>query len=942
MRKCVILVMLALVLGLTCAAAETVSYDTLALGFDSLIKGQKDISVPIQSAKDEGAGLIYETVDGQSVLTWVSGEGSVTFDVEVEEAGLYNLEVEYAQVDALSGQIERGLMINGERPFSGCENFLFLKRYYDLTYPFEKNKYGNEILPRQEGIFALGKTLLYDREAFIAQPLLFYFYEGPNSLTLTNGKGAISLAAITLKAPKVIPAYDAYSAGVKGMPAMDMIMLEAEHIAARSSKGIQNLSVSEPGITPQEPGNKPLNTLGGAKWDKAYDFVEWRFQVDQAGLYQFAFNYRQSFNTGMTSFRRVEIDGKVPFEELYAAAFPFGASWQQKVLGDQTPYRIYLDEGEHTLRLVNVNTPYRGAYQALYQVVSDLKALDLYVKEIVGAGDDIYRIWKLEKYIPTIQSDVNDYYARAQHVAEMIKDVIGGNNELGSFLAAVADLKEITADYNLIARNTSRLSDIYNVLSTWMDNMTMQPLELDKLYIAGADERIPSASASFFEKAGYFFSNFWASFVNAGSESMTNDQQDAITVWVQRSRDYVDLMQLLADEYFTKETGLKVRVSYCPPGTQLLVLANASGEQPDVVTGTDIALPFEFGIRNALVDLSKMDGFDELVSHVAQGSRIPYYFSGKEFGIAEEIRVKVAFYRKDVLNRLGIKVPDTWDEMRQALSTLLQNNYALYYPYGDYLTFFFQNGVEVYTPDGLSLAFTNEKGYAAFKQWTDLYVKYGLQPEMTSFYQHFRIGDVPLGITEIDQYIQFDMAAPDISGLWDVALIPGTYDENGLLQRWQAGTQTGAVMFKTDADRQARAWEFMKWWMSTDTQYLFADSIENYYGQEFRLYSANLDVVKMQAWDENTKKVLLEQLSWYKQLPMVPGGSYMTSRELWNAWTRIVIDKKNYREQIEASVADIELELAIKQREMGYIDGEGHALIPMDIMGYERKPGKGE
>ena len=49
------------------------------------------------------------------------------------------------------------------------------------------------------------------------------------------------------------------------------------------------------------------------------------------------------------------------------------------------------------------------------------------------------------------------------------------------------------------------------------------------------------------------------------------------------------------------------------------------------------------------------------------------------------------------------------------------------------------------------------------------------------------------------------------------------------------------------------------------------------------------------------KAVLLEQMKWYKQLPMVPGGSYMTSRELWNAWTRIVVDKGNYREEIRLS-----------------------------------------
>lgn len=112
--------------------------------------------------------------------------------------------------------------------------------------------------------------------------------------------------------------------------------------------------------------------------------------------------------------------------------------------------------------------------------------------------------------------------------------------------------------------------------------------------------------------------------------------------------------------------------------------------------------------------------------------------------------------------------------------------------------------------------------------------------------------------------------------------------------------------------------------------------MENYYGEEFRWFSANMEVVSLQAWPENAKAVLLEQLSWYKQLPMVPGGSYMTSRELWNAWTRIVVDKGNYREEIEATVEDIELEIGIKQRELGYIDEAGAPLIPMDLMEIDR------
>ena len=937
MRKLTMLI--ALLLGLLLcfpAAAEETAYTDMLAVWAGVPYGAQDIPVSPAEYETADIGLTEELIGEESALCWRTGLGSVTFRVNVPEGGLYNLAIRYAQLDSASGQIERGVLINGERPFDGSEAFLLNKQFEDADYPFRKNELGNDVRPHQNGVLTARETLLMERSGKVAEPLLFRFEAGENTLTLTGVKGSVAILGITLKAPVAMPSYEEYIARYASEKAASVTLtVEAEHILHRSTKSIQNLTFQNPSVTPLEAGKKLLNAIGGASWDAAHDYVEWTVNVPETGLYCLGFNYSQSYNMALTSFRSLTIDGVVPFREFEAVGFPFKSDWGRYVPGGETPYMVYLTEGEHTLRLTVTNAPYAAAWERLHAVVDEMKTLDLYIKEIIGSDSDVYRIWKLEKYIPTIAEDLARMVRELEDVHAMLGEVIGSDSNLGTFDAAISDLSKLAAEHNKIAKRTDALSSIYTTLSNWEDNMMSQPVALDKIMLAGSYDALPRTEKGFLETIGYTFSSFISSFFNQDDMGAVSDE-DVVTVWVQRNRDYVDMMQLLADEYFTPATGIKVKVSYCPPGTQLLVLANAAGEQPDVVTGTDIALPFEFGIRNALVDLSKLEGFEALVAPLPQGSRIPNHFSGAEYGIAEEIRTKVLFYRTDVCEQLGIPVPETWEEMTHALSTLLQMNYAFYYPYGDYLTFFFQNDVDVYTEDGLGLAFTNEKGYAAYKQWTELYVKYGLQPQMSSFYQHFRIGDVPMGIADIDQYIQFDMAAPDISGDWAVALIPGTYAEDGILQRWQAGTQTCAVMFKTDAEREERAWEFMKWWLSTDTQYLFAESMENNYGEEFRWFSANMDVVAKQNWPEDTKAVLLEQMRWYKQLPMVPGGSYMTSRELWNAWTRIVVDKGNYREEIETAIEDIELEISIKQWEMGYIDEDGNPLIPMSLMTFDR------
>ena len=924
---------------LLCGAAlaqGVLSYAEM-LAQPGLPRAAEDIAVQLEDFTAEGTDIREGERGGEKVLQWPQGEqGSLTFSVNVPASGLYSLRARYGQLDARSGLIERGLLINGQMPFAECANFYFPKRFIDAHNPFARNEYGNDIMPGMEGLEDLSDILLSDREVFYAEPLLFPFLEGRNTVTFTGIRGALVLAGITLTAPGNIPSYADYSREAAPPQATMPITIEAEAGALRSSKSIMLISASEPGVTPLEAGHKYLNTIGGSNWDAAGDYAQWRFLVEQDGLYRIVLRYKQDFSPAMASFRRVEIDGQTPFRELLAVPFAFGAGWRMKVLGDDAPYLVRLSAGEHTLRLTSVNAPYRDVYQRVSAVVSDMKALDLVVRETIGTDSDVYRIWKLEKYIPGIARDLGKMTLEMEGALAQLGDIVGGQAALGNLSAALSDLRRLSQDHNEIAKNTESLNDIYTVFAGMLDAMAAQPLQLDKLHFVPPQLALPQSDAGFVSGVAYWFRDFLSSFLNTGQDLSAVQDEDEVTVWVQRSRDYVDMMQLLADRYYTAQSGVKVKVSYCPPGSQVLVLANASGNQPDVVTGVDMALPFEFGMRGSLVDLGSLPGFDLLVAVIPPGARIPYYFSGQEYAVAEEVKVKVMFYRKDVLEGLNISLPATWDEVTQVLSTLLQNNYSLFYPYGDYLTFFFQNGVDVYTKDGRGLAFTNEKGFAAFKQWTDLYLRYGLQAEMSSFYQHFRTGDVPLGLADIDQYMQFELAAPDISGRWGIALVPGTYSDDGTINHWQAGSQTGAVMFKTSPAREEKAWDFLRWWLSTQTQAMFADDMESYYGAEFRWFSANTDVIRSQAWPDEAKKILLEQMAWYKQLPMLPGGSYITSRELWNAWTRIVIDKGNYRTEIERAVEDILLELSIKQRELGYVDDEGKALIPMswlDILG---------
>jgi hypothetical protein len=85
-------------------------------------------------------------------------------------------------------------------------------------------------------------------------------------------------------------------------------------------------------------------------------------------------------------------------------------------------------------------------------------------------------------------------------------------------------------------------------------------------------------------------------------------------------------------------------------------------------------------------------------------------------------------------------------------------------------------------------------------------------------------------------------------------------------------------------------------------------------------------------WAPEDKKVLLEELQWFKGIPYVPGGSYLAGRELYNSWKGTVIDKGNYREQLENSIENIRKEMTRMEQEFGLIDDNGNAKKELDFV----------
>jgi ABC-type glycerol-3-phosphate transport system substrate-binding protein len=250
----------------------------------------------------------------------------------------------------------------------------------------------------------------------------------------------------------------------------------------------------------------------------------------------------------------------------------------------------------------------------------------------------------------------------------------------------------------------------------------------------------------------------------------------------------------------------------------------------------------------------------------------------------------------------------------------------------------YQFGGKIYADDGLTAAIDDEKTIQALTFMTDLYREYSMPFQVPSFFNSFRYGDIPIGIGDFGMYLQLTNAASDISGLWDIALVPGmpqeVYNEDTqttetIINRSMGGAQQASIIFEK-SDKKEEAWAFLSWWMSTDTQVLFFETLVNTLGTRYLWNSANLEAFSQFRMDESHKAIILEQWTHLKEVPKIP-GSYIVEREISNTWNSVVYNDANLRSTVNDAILKIDKELARKMQEFGYIDARGNVIKPFNL-----------
>ncbi len=884
--------------------------------------------VPVDVLSFEGEA----TPQAEGLLTPDGSE--VTWKVEVPKAGLYNIRLEYLTTQSRGIDIERELKINGEVPFSGAST-LILSRLWTDAGEVRKDNQGNDIRPSQTEVFDRQTAYFRDDMGYQTEPYAFYFKEGENTLTLRAVNEPMVICGMTLTPIMKFPTYEEY---VAKQPKAEMTdagknysqTVQGEEARLRSAPSLYaRYDRSSAKTEPYSVTNTILNYIGGDPWTHAGEWIQWDFEVPEDGYYNISIKARQMYQRGALSGRTIYIDGEVPFKNLEAVTFAYSTSWQMRTLADEkgTPFRFYLKKGSHTLRMEVTLGEMGPVLKRVEDSIFRLNQIYRKLLVLTGANPDRFRDYRLAQVYPEAIEAMDLESKRLYKIVDDIVATTGEKSDRAATAQTLAvQLEQFMEMNERITESFTSFKDNITSLGSAMQNMSESKLDVDLIMVTGENAKVPDVRENFFESFAHevrsCVSSFFVDYNSLGNKYDAKD--DVLNIWITTGRDQSTVLKTMVDDTFTAKSGIKVNIKLVQ--ADAILTAVVAGNGPDIVLSVSGWFAVNYAMRNAVEDLTQFPDFAEVTKPFYQSIIDPLsYNNGTKtgvFGLPETQDFPLLFYRKDILEEMGLKVPETWEELIAELPTIQGDSLEVGIPFPDiavadtsvFNTMIYQNGGEIYEKDAKRTLIDSEAGVAAFKQYVSLYNDYGL-PTVYDFASRFRSGLMPMGVASYATYNTLMVSAPEIRGLWDFAMVPGTRREDGSIDRTCHTGGLCCMMIKTDDEKvRQNAWEFMKWWVSADAQVRFGREMESVLGASARYQTANRDALRQLAWSNSQLEVLQNQMSQTHGFPEIAGG-YSTTRHMTNAIRRVITTKEDPRETLLTYARTINEEIKIKRQE---------------------------
>lgn len=865
----------------------------------------------------------------------VSHEGGfVEWEIDIPEAGLYNISLDYYPLEGRGIDIERALYINEEMPFAGADTLIFSRVWTDAGEVRMDNR-GNEIRPTQIEAPRWESTYLKDYMGYQIEPYKFYFNKGKNTVRLEAVSEPAAICNIVIGQKEELLSYNEYIASFdtskfKNSDPDFFYKKQGEDAEYRSSPTLYAIfDRASSNTEPYSAAKIKLNSIGGEQWRIAGQWIEWEIEVPEDGLYNISFKAKQNYNRGMISVRTVMIDGHTPFEEAAQLEFRYDTGWKLTTLADKdgVPYKIPLTKGKHTIRLEvtlgNMGDILTKLDESLYRLNS------IYRKILVltGARPDKFRDYRIDQKYPEVMIAMEKEIKVLDDIVAKLENYTG---QRGADTAVAVNMSKRLQRYiknpDAIPRGMEGFQMDISSLGTAMLNLSNSQLDIDYIYINADGAKLPDVEETFFGKVAHELRSFTASFFEDYSTlGSVYEDGKVIDVWLLSGRDQATILKNMIDEIFTPTYGIGVNVKLIDANT--LLPAVVAGTGPDVALSVWNHVPVDYALRDAAVDLSQFEDFDEVASEFHENVFVPYEFEGGIYALPETQNFSVLFYRTDIMEEIGAKVPETWDDVLELLPLLQKHNMQFAMPSPERITngvqnpdttgmmaLLYQNGGQLYTDDHKKTLLDSEKSVEAFEFFTRFYTHYGLISQY-DFVNRFRTGEMPIGIQDYSNFNILSVFAPEIRGLWEFSLVPGTVKENGTVDHSIPFGGLCSMILK-DAEDYDAAWTFLKWWVGSETNTRFGRELESIMGSAARYATANRVAFEELGWSNKDAAVIREQWDWAVGTPNVAGG-YSTIRHMINAYRKVVYNKEDPRETLLDYTRTINDEIKYKRIELG-------------------------
>lgn len=888
------------------------------------------------------AQITVTTVDGENdVMQWANQEGSVSWTVNIPETGVYNIKMIYEALESNTNDVEFSLLIDGESPYATASRITLSKRWINES-EIKQDSRQNDIRPGQISTPCWQETPLEDIDGLFNEPLEFYMEAGEHTITFESEKAEFAVKSFTFYQYEAPAAYTAPSDSDLTQAQGQKITLEGETAAYKSSRTLYPTADKSSYLTSSANGSSPTktryNTIGSGSWTQSTQTVTWEFNVDKAGYYKIGIRGRQDQMRGMYSNRRLYVNGEVPCLEANQIKFYYDTDWSittpKSENGDDLYF--YLQAGTNTISLEAVSGEIGEIMGNLDELVYNINSYYRQIRQITGPDPDEYNNYMIDTAIPSIVPDFKEYAKTLRDKKAEIEKLSGsGGTEAETLEKMAIVLDKCIKKPDLIPEMMSQIKDNITSVSSFVNQYREQPLEVDMIEVATSDQDFTSCDKSFFGSLGFGFKGFIGSFFE-DYNALSDEDESAMECWVMLGRDNAEALQQLISSEYNPTAKTKINLKLVQGG---IVEATFAGKGPDLALFMGGDFPIQLAARGVLTDLTTFSDFDEVKTRFADDATVLYQYNGGTYGLPCDQTFPMLFYRSDILSEYGIDPAtdlNTWDGLLNCLPTL-QRNYlevglilpvmtstggttqvsAITEPGNTFAMLLLQQGLNYYNEEQTKTTFDTQEAVNAFDTWTKFYTTYSFQQTYDAF-TRFRTGDMPVVIQNYTFYNQLSVAAPEIKGCWGFQPVPGTVQEDGTINHAANSNGSGAIIFTKAADQEG-AWDFIKWFTSTDAQVKYGNNIESILGTMGRYATANEEALQQLSWTTSEVNLLLDQLNSQVEIPIIP-ASYGVTRNVMNAFRAVVNDYDNARDTLFWYNKDINDEITRKLEDLGLYD----------------------